>query len=143
MRVDLKSPPSTRGAEPESVAPDGTDRREHITLPAADEVVPSPNGKWIAFQEGDNVYLTAMPWMGTGGKPVDLNKRKGKLPVRQLSLEGGLFPHWRNATTVEFGSGNRYFAYDVEAKTTDTATVHLQVPRRIPRARWPSREPGS
>ncbi|MEE8477619.1 MAG: hypothetical protein V3S19_04575, partial [Gemmatimonadales bacterium] len=115
-----------------SVAPDGTDRREHITLPAADEVVPSPDGKWIAFQEGDNVYLTAMPWMGTGGKPVDLNKRKGKLPVRQLSLEGGLFPHWRNATTVEFGSGNRYFAYDVEAKTTDTATVHLQVPRRIP-----------
>lgn len=115
-----------------SVAPDGTDRREHITLPAADEVVPSPDGKWIAFQEGDNVYLTAMPWIGTGGEPVDLNKRKGKLPVRQLSLEGGLFPRWRNATTVEFGSGNRYFAYDVESKTTDTATVQLQVPRRIP-----------
>lgn len=115
-----------------SVKPDGTDRREHITLPAADEVVPSPDGKWIAFQEGDNVYLTAMPWMGSGGEPVDLDKRKGKLPMRQLSLEGGLFPRWRDATTVEFGSGNRYFAYDVESQTTDTATVHLQVPRRIP-----------
>jgi Tol biopolymer transport system component len=115
-----------------SLEPDGTDRREHITLPAADEVVPSPDGKWIAFQEGDNVFLTAMPWMGTAGEPVDLNKRRGKLPVRQLSLEGGLFPHWRDATTVEFGSGTRHFVYDVESETTDTTTVNLEVPRRIP-----------
>jgi Tol biopolymer transport system component len=115
-----------------SVEPDGTDRREHLVLPASDEVVPSPDGKWIAFQEGDNVFLTALPWAGTGAEPVELSKRNGKLPVRQLSLEGGLFPRWRDTGTVEFGSGNRYFAYRVDSETTDTVTITLEVPRRIP-----------
>jgi Tol biopolymer transport system component len=115
-----------------SVAPDGSDRREHMILPSSDEAVPSPDGRWIAFQEGDNVFLTAFPWMGTGSEPVDINKRDGKLPIRQLSLEGGLFPRWRDAATVEFGSGNRYFAYQVDRETADTVTVALSVPRRIP-----------
>ncbi len=115
-----------------SVEPDDGSRREHMVLPGADEVVPSPDGRWIAFQEGDNVYVTAMPWMGTGSEPVDLNKRRGKLPVRQLSTEGGLFPRWRDTQTVEFGSGNRYFAYRMDTETTDTVTVHLEVPRRVP-----------
>src|SRR5690606_39860258 len=34
--------------------------------------------------------------------------------------------------TVEFGSGNRYFAYDVEDRTADTVEVRLLVPRRVP-----------
>ncbi|HEX6939846.1 MAG TPA: amidohydrolase family protein [Longimicrobiales bacterium] len=115
-----------------SVAPDGSDRRVHLTFPDADEIVPSPDGRWVAFQEGDNVYLTAMPWLGTGAEPVDLRKRRGRLPVRTLSTEGGLFPRWRDAHTVEFGSGTRYFAYDVEAETMDTVEVRLEVPRRVP-----------
>ncbi|HEX7118867.1 MAG TPA: amidohydrolase family protein [Longimicrobiales bacterium] len=115
-----------------SVAPDGSDRRVHLTFPDADEIVPAPDGRWVAFQEGDNVYLTAMPWLGTGAEPVDLRKRRGRLPVRTLSTEGGLFPRWRDAHTVEFGSGTRYFAYDVDAETTDTVEVRLEVPRRVP-----------
>lgn len=115
-----------------SVAPDGGDRRVHLTFPAADEIVPSPDGRWVAFQEGDNVYLTAMPWLGSGDSPVDLRKRRGRLPVRRLSTEGGLFARWRDARTVEFGSGNRYFAYDVEDRTADTVEVRLLVPRRVP-----------
>jgi Tol biopolymer transport system component len=114
-----------------SVERDGGDRREHMTLPAADEAVPSPDGKWIAFQEGDNVYLTAFPWLGSGSEPVDLNKRDGKLPVTRLSLEGGLFPRWRG-NMVEFGSGNRYFAYHVDSQTADTVSIQLSVPRRTP-----------
>jgi hypothetical protein len=115
-----------------SVRPDGSGRREHVTLPAADEIVPSPDGKWIAFQEGDNVYLTAMPWMGTGSDAVSLNKRNGKLPVTQLSTEGGLFPRWRDAETVEFGSGTRYFTYGVNTENADTFSIQLRVPRRTP-----------
>jgi hypothetical protein len=115
-----------------SVRPDGADRREHLTMPATDEAAPSPDGKWLAFQEGDNVYLTALPWQGAGEMPVDLNKRRGKLPVKQLSRTGGLFPRWRDSSTVEFGSGNRYFAYRVGPETAETVTVRLSVPRRIP-----------
>jgi Tol biopolymer transport system component len=112
--------------------PDGTDRRAHISLPNADEMVPSPDGRWVAFEEGDNVFLTALPWSGTGGDAIDIQKRRGALPVRQLSFEGGLFPRWRDASTLEFSSGNRHFTYDVDARTADTVAVTLPVPRRVP-----------
>lgn len=115
-----------------SVKPDGTDRREHISLPNADEIVPSPDGKWVAFEEGDNVFVAALPWQGTGAEPLALNKRRGSVPVNPVSLEGGLFPRWRNATTVEFGSGNKHFSYNVETKRTDSTTITLTVARRVP-----------
>jgi len=116
-----------------SVRPDGLDARDHMILPDADEVVPSPDGRWVAFQEGDNVYLAALPWAGTGGEPVDLDKRDGRLPVRRLSFEGGLFPRWRDATTLEYGSGTRYYAYDLTSSAVDTAELSLEVARDVPR----------
>jgi Tol biopolymer transport system component len=115
-----------------SYLPDGTGRREHISLPTADESVPSPDGKWLAFSEGDNVYLTAMPWIGTGGDPVSPNRRGGSLPVRTLSRAGGLFPRWRDATTLEFGSAFRYYRYHTETQRTDTVSITLEVPRHLP-----------
>jgi len=115
-----------------SVRPDGLDARDHLILPYADEAVPSPDGKWAAFQEGDNVYVTALPYQGTGAAPVELEKRDGKLPVRTLSLEGGMFPRWRDANTVEFGSGTRWYAYRVAEETTDTVHLSLTVQRDVP-----------
>jgi Tol biopolymer transport system component len=112
--------------------PDGSDRREHIALPNADEIAPSPDGQWIAFQEGDNVFLAALPWLGTGGDAITLDKRRGALPVRQLSLEGGLFPRWRDAATLEFASGRQHFSYNVQTREADTVTVALEVPQRVP-----------
>ena len=115
-----------------SVRPDGLDRREHMVLPHADEAVPSPDGKWVAFQEGDNVFLTPFPYAGTGEEPLKVNKRKGKLPIRTLTTEGGMFPRWRDAQTVEFGNATRYFVHAVTSETTDTFDIELHVPRDIP-----------
>ncbi len=115
-----------------SVRADGSDRRDHLVLAAADEVTPSPDGRWIAFQEGDNAFLVPMPWMGTGEETLRIDKRRGKLPVRTLSTEGGLFVRWRDAGTVEFGSGQTYYRHDVAEERTDTLAVRLEVPRRIP-----------
>jgi Tol biopolymer transport system component/imidazolonepropionase-like amidohydrolase len=115
-----------------SYKPDGTDRREHVTLPNADEMVASPDGKWVAFEEGDNLFLGALPWFGTGADPLTVNKRRGTLPVRTLSLEGGLFPRWRSANVLEFSSANRHFTYNVETQKTDSVSISLEVPRRTP-----------
>lgn len=115
-----------------SVRPDGSDRRVHLTFPDADEVVPSPDGQWVAFQEADNVYLMPVPRRGLGRDPLHVEKRKGSLPVRQLTLEGGLFPRWRDASTLEYGSGERYFVHRPADGVTDTAQIHLTVPRRVP-----------
>ena len=114
-----------------SVAPDGGDRRVHLTFPFADEIAPSPDGRWVAFQEGDNVYLTPLAWSGLGEEPLRVDKRRGKFPVRQLTREGGLFPRWRDARTVEYGSGTRYFAYNVDRAAADTTRLSLTVPRDV------------
>lgn len=115
-----------------SVKPDGSDRREHLALQTSDEMVASPNGKWVAFEDGDNVYVTALPWLGAGADAVAINKRRGAFPVRQLSAEGGLFPRWRDSTTLEFNSGNRYYVHRIDTQKTDTFTINLTVPRRVP-----------
>jgi Tol biopolymer transport system component/imidazolonepropionase-like amidohydrolase len=114
-----------------SVRLDGSDRRTHLIFPFADEAAVSPDGRWLAFQEGDNTYLLPFPLMGTGVTPTRIDKRKGKLPVTPLTTEGGNFPRWRNPTTLEFISGPRYFSYDVESKKTETTPITLQVPRPL------------
>lgn len=112
-----------------SVAPDGGDRRVHLVLPWADEIVASPDGRYAAFNEGDNVYLVPIPVEGVGTVPID--KKRGKLPVRTLSREGGLFPAWRDGGTVEFGNGATYYAYDVAGRVTDTVAIGLEIPRDV------------
>lgn len=118
-----------------SVQRDGSDKRVHLTLPYADEVVVSPTGEWVAFQEGDNIYLTPLPPTGTGTTVMHIDKKKSQFPVKPLSFEGGMFPRWRNTRTLEYGSGNHYFAYDVESAKTASTEIRLRVPRPVPRGR--------
>ncbi len=116
-----------------SVKPDGSDRQVHLTFPFADEIAPSPDGKWVAFQEGDNVYLAPFAWNATGGHPPRIEKRHGEVPVTQLSREGGDFPRWRDANVVEYGSGTHYYARHVDSGRTDTVALSLTVRRNVPR----------
>jgi Tol biopolymer transport system component len=116
-----------------SVKPDGSDKQTHLTFPAADEMVPSPDGQYVAFQEGDNVYLTSLAWGGTGANPMSVEKRRGAFPVTQLSRDGGIFPRWRDSRTLEWGSGNRFFVYHVETKKADTVTLNVSAPRDVPK----------
>jgi hypothetical protein len=116
-----------------SVKLDGSDRQVYVTFPFADEAAISPDGKWITYQEGDNAFLIPFPNEGTGGTPTRIeHTRASKLPVKQLSLEGGLFPRWRDSVTAEFGSGNHHFAYDVRTGKTDTVAITLRIPKRVP-----------
>ena len=115
-----------------SVAPDGGDRRAHLSFPYADEIVPSPDGRSVAFQEGDNVYVSPMPYFGVGEEPLRVDKRRGKFVAKQLTREGGLFPRWRDASTLEYGSGARFYTAHVDRGTVDTTTLALTVPRPLP-----------
>jgi len=118
-----------------SVRSDGLDPRDHMVLPDADEAVPSPDGRWVAFQEGDNVYVGALPFAGVGAEAVMLDKRDGKLPVTRLSFAGGLFPRWVDAQTVEFGNADEYYRYDVTTAEADTTQLALRVERAVPDGR--------
>src|SRR5262249_9460105 len=115
-----------------SVKADGSDKQEHLSFPAADEIVPSPDGAHVAFQEGDNVYDAPFGWTGVGGDVQRVEKRPGEFPVIQLTRAGGLFPRWRDKNTLEYGSGPHYYVHHVETGRTDTTLLKLSVPRDIP-----------
>ncbi len=114
-----------------SVEPDGSDRRVHLTFPFADEAAPSPDGRWVAFSEGDNVYLTALPWPGSGAAPPHIERRRPSLPIRQVTSDGGMFPRWTPQGQLFLGSGPRITTYDPENR----ATIHHEVMLELPRQR--------
>jgi hypothetical protein len=115
-----------------SVNANGGDKQEHLTFPAADEIVPSPDGAYVAFQEGDNVYIAPFAYGGLGGDAQRIEKRRGQFPVTQLTRDGGIFPRWRDAKTLEYGSGPHYYVHHMDTGHTDTVTLKLSVPRDIP-----------
>jgi Tol biopolymer transport system component len=116
-------------AQLKSVRPDGFDVRTHMTLEASDEAAPSPNGEWLAYSRGDNMFIAPLPWPGMAGEPIRLAVNQPVVVSRRLSLEGGNFPNWRGANVVEFGSANRFFRHNVDSRSTDTVRISLQVPR--------------
>jgi len=115
-----------------SVKLDGSDPQDHLTFPNADEILPSPTGSYVAFQEGDNVYLTPMVWGGIGSAVPRVEKRRGQLPVTQLTRDGGLFPRWRDSVTLEYSNGAAYYVHHVASGKTDTLTLKLSAPRAVP-----------
>ena len=128
--------PNTEHTELVSVKLDGTDRRVHATFPYADEMAVSPDGQWIGYQEGDNAFLVPFPGLDSGGDPPRIERRganANKFTIHTLTRQGGLFPHWRDAQTLEFGSANHYYAYHTDTKKADTVDVHFSVPRDIAR----------
>ena len=112
-----------------SVRLDGSDRQVHLTFPHADEAAPSPDGRFVAFAEGDNVYLTALPWPGTGGEPPHIERRRAVLPVRTVTTDGGIFPRWTPGGLLTLGSGPRITTYDPDTGDTTHHEVDLRLPR--------------
>jgi hypothetical protein len=94
-----------------------------MSFPLADEVVVSPDGKWVAFQESDNVWVSPFPYAGVGGTTLRLDRNRPRLPATRLTREGGLYPTWRNATTLDYGSADRFFSYSINSKRADTAHI--------------------
>ena len=57
----------------------------------------------------------------------------GSLPVTRLTTEGGLFPRWRDASTLEFGGGgSRYATHDLTSGETSSTDLRLTVSRNVP-----------
>jgi Tol biopolymer transport system component len=115
-----------------SVQRDGSDRHVHATFPYATDVQVSPDGQQVAYQEGDNVYVAPLPIAATGPEGIRLDRKTPAFTIKPASLDGGAYPHWRDNTTVEYGSASKYFVYHTDTTKTDTTEIHLSVPRTIP-----------
>jgi Tol biopolymer transport system component/imidazolonepropionase-like amidohydrolase len=75
-----------------SVTPDGLDRRTLAVNERAEEMVPSPDGRWVAFKEQHDVYLAPLP---VTGAPVTI-EAKGDVKAVRLSRTGGDWIAWRS-----------------------------------------------
>ena len=90
-----------------SVKLDGTDRRTHLRFSLAEEAVVSPDGRWVAFNELHNAYVTALPEIGKDA--IDVALDGAALPLGQLTDEGGEWVSWADGgRTVTWIFGPTY-----------------------------------
>jgi Tol biopolymer transport system component/imidazolonepropionase-like amidohydrolase len=75
-----------------SVKPDGTDKRTHLKFTRAEEAAVSPDGRWVAFNEQYNAWVTALPALGAQTVEIDLGG--AALPLAQFTDEGGEWVNW-------------------------------------------------
>ena len=90
-----------------SVKPDGTDKRTHLRFTRAEEAVVSPDGRWVAFNEQYNAWVTALPALGA--QTVDIDLGGAALPLAQFTDEGGEWVNWADGgTTITWIWGSTY-----------------------------------
>ncbi|MCA9729001.1 MAG: PD40 domain-containing protein, partial [Candidatus Eisenbacteria bacterium] len=97
-----------------SVRLDGTDRQAHLQLKWADDIIPSPDGKWAAYNELHNAYVTALPFAGRD--PIVVNGGSGPVPMQQFTEDGGAWLGWADGgRTVTWSSGPDFYRLPVDS----------------------------
>ncbi len=94
-----------------SIDLDGSDERTHFTLEYATDVVPSPDGRYVAFVEAFNVYVAPFP---LAGGAIALTKDTKAVPVTRLSRDAGSDMHWTDANTLRWLIGPEVFTRSLD-----------------------------
>jgi len=77
----------------------------------ATQFAPSPDGKWMAFTELFNCYLT--PMVNTGS-PQELSATNKALPLNKLTRDAGTYIHWsKDSQRLMWSLGPKYFTRDI------------------------------
>jgi len=96
-----------------SVELDGSDEVVHFQSDNATQIVPSPDGRWVAFAERWRAYVAAFP---RTGRPVDLGPTVKGYPVAQISRDAGMYIHWSaDSRRVHWTLGPEYFTRELAA----------------------------
>ncbi|HYK76339.1 MAG TPA: amidohydrolase family protein [Daejeonella sp.] len=95
-----------------SVDLNGVNARTHYTSTYANLFVPSPDGKWIAFTELFNVYITPLT---TTGSTLDLSSTNKAIPLSKVTRDAGNYLHWsRDGQRLQWTLGPRYFSREIK-----------------------------
>ena len=101
--------------ELKSIAFNGFNERILIKSKHGNRLVPSPDGKWIAFVHLHKVYMAPMP---KAGKTLDLTDKSKFIPITQLSKDAGINLHWsKDSKTVHWTLGNMYYSAEASEST--------------------------
>ena len=74
----------------------GRDEIEHVRSDNATQYAPSPDGKWIAFEERFRTFVAPFP---RTGRPVDIGPGTQSYPVQRVSRDAGFYLHWSGDST--------------------------------------------
>ena len=98
-----------------SVRTDGTERQEHLKFTYAEEVIPSPDGKWAAYTEQFNAFLTALPLAGR--KPVEISGESGPVPVKKFTGDQGAeWVNWADGgRTITWAYGPKFYRASLDS----------------------------
>ncbi|HBL27229.1 MAG TPA: amidohydrolase [Acidobacteria bacterium] len=95
-----------------SIELDGGDERVHLQSDWATEFQVSPDGRWVAFVERFQAYVT--PFIPTG-KPVDVGPKGSAVPLRKVTQDAGTWLHWSgDAKTLHWSLGPELFSLDLK-----------------------------
>jgi len=96
-----------------SIRPDGTDRREHFRIRHAEEIVPSPDGKWAVFDRLHEAFLVAFPELGRD--PQEVSGEGDGLPTYKFAKEGANWLNWCDGgKKLTWGYGPEFFRVRVD-----------------------------
>ncbi|MBK7800480.1 MAG: PD40 domain-containing protein [Saprospiraceae bacterium] len=94
-----------------SIGLDGKDEKTIFTSTYANQFVPSPDNKWVAFTELYKVYIAAMP---LPGKSIVLNKETNAIPMAQVTDKAGVSLHWSSdSKQLHWTQGNEYYTEEL------------------------------
>jgi imidazolonepropionase-like amidohydrolase/Tol biopolymer transport system component len=103
----------------------GGDERVHFQSDNATEIVPSPDGKWVAFAERYRAYVAAFPH---SGRTVDLGPSVAGYPVARISRDAGMYLQWSgDSRRVHWSLGPELFTRAVD-RTFTFVTQNLEKP---------------
>ncbi len=98
-----------------SIRPDGTDRKELARIKFADDMLPSPDGKWLAYNHLHNAYIMALPDFGTAALDVS-GGASDQVPSKQFTKDGGEWLNWADGgKTVTWSHGATVYRASVDS----------------------------
>jgi imidazolonepropionase-like amidohydrolase/Tol biopolymer transport system component len=94
-----------------SVTLDGADEIVHVQSDNAIQIVPSPDNRWVAFEERFKTWV--MPFPATG-RPATIAPGGTAYPVAQVSRDAGFSLHWSgDSRRVHWTLGPQLFSRDL------------------------------
>jgi len=91
----------------------GANQKTLYTSTYTTQFSPSPDGKWMAFTELFNCYITPMVYTGS---PQDLSASNKAIPLDKLTRDAGTYLHWsKDSQKLMWTLGPKYFVRDIHS----------------------------
>ncbi len=95
-----------------SISITGGKELTHYTSTYATQFSPSPDGKWMAFTELFNIYVTPMI---TTGAPLELSSSNNAIPLTRITRDAGTYLHWSgDSKKLCWTLGDQYYSRELK-----------------------------